>query len=1007
MKKRTTLLLSAVAVVAGAFAVNAGILSLTTTSKTDSRLAEQATTVINTEKVAATRLSDNIKPATKAKAKALKAVSSMEDVVGTYRMTGTTLLKDTPFYDSYPTISINEKGDSLHIDGFTAYGRNTLNAELDVANSQIIITPGQVALHNTYYDADIYYGTYGSAFDTTTPIVGTINEDGSISFDQWVGIGFSQGFFQFAKDVVMQPSNGAMEMVTGETTSTIPVWIEQAAPKTVTVYHFAGYEDNPIAINLAKGGDATITSQVLTDYTPDNGKNYYDVFTSGLDESGDPTEDNSISGTADENEIVWGAWNTLLNMPETDTETGETVDHIYNFYNTWYPAGAKASGKIYYTDGSTFKIPTVDALQGGGTEEDPFLISNLEELAFFASTINEDGKDYTDQFVLVTDDIDATGYAWVPIGDNSHKWTGTFDGGNHTINGISYANPDASYIGFFAYNQGVIKNLNLTNANFAGKNYVGAIAGYNYTSSNTMTANTVIENCTVDNGEEGWVYGTNYVGGITGLNNGTIKGCVGLEGAYVQGQGWAGGLVGKATRGVQEGCEYYGYVIGTGTSAPNKGFGGIAGSSTANAQFNECVFAGVINGSRCIKGAFGGILGASEGNTTIYSSVSAGTIQGDSIAGGIAGQATNLTINDSYNLSLVRGIISISGYQAGASGIAGGLIGKSISSTVNNCYNKGNVYGTLYHNNSYYTNNGLAGGLIGVANANANTNVSNCANFGSVAGAFHAGGILGNGGGVYTNVYNAADITATSSASGGLVGTALSNLTIDGGYNIGKGFNNALVGATADDATEVTVNASYVTDFGATDTYGTGISVKDLAAYSAEEAPTTGVRRLRSLEDADAWEYGDQYTLPTLKGIDTDAAKANAAAVVLKGANDTYDNVTNIMYVGLPDGATWTFSNPVLAFAGNNPAQVNILEASTEEVTLTVTVGEETKAWTVKLNTTKPQTAIENIDAAAQGVKSVRYFNLQGVESAEPVDGVNIVVKTMDDGTIQVQKAVK
>ena len=83
MIKRTTLLLSAVAVVAGAFAVNAGIQSLTTTSKTNSRLSQQATTVINTDKVAATRLSDNIKPATKAKAKALKAVSSMEDVVGT------------------------------------------------------------------------------------------------------------------------------------------------------------------------------------------------------------------------------------------------------------------------------------------------------------------------------------------------------------------------------------------------------------------------------------------------------------------------------------------------------------------------------------------------------------------------------------------------------------------------------------------------------------------------------------------------------------------------------------------------------------------------------------------------------------------------------------------------------------------------------------------------------------------------------------------------------------
>lgn len=746
MKLRSTLLLSVVAVVASAFALNTGIQSLTTTSKKNSRLSQQATTVINTDKVAATRLNDNLKPATSKKSKKLKAISSLEDVVGTYRMTGNTLLNGE-FYDSYPEISINESGDGLDIKGFTAYGYNTLTAKLDAENSQIIIAPGQVAFHNTYYDADIYYGTYNSGFDTTTPIVGTINDDGSISFSQWVGIGFSIGFFQFASDVVMQPANGAMEMVTGETTSTIPVWIEQAAPKTVTVYHFAGYEEYPVAINLSKDGTAVISTQVVTDYSND-GENYYDVFTVGLDDSGNFTEDYSITGTGDENEISWGAWNTVLQMPD---KSGSGVA-TYDFYNTWYPTGIKSSGKIYFTDGSTFQFPTVEALQGSGTEEDPFLISNLEELVFFASTINEQGKSYTGQYVLLTQDIDATGYAWEPIGNNSNKWTGVFDGGNHTINGLSYGNTYESYVGFFSYNQGVIKNLNLTNANFAGNNYVGAIAGYNYTSSNTETANTVIENCSVDNGEQGWVYGNNYVGAITGLNNGTIIDCVGTDGAYVQGYGWVGGLVGKATRGIQERCEYNGYVIGGGSPAPNKGFGGIAGSSTASAQFNDCVFAGTINGTRNTSGAYGGIVGASEGTTIINRAVSAGTIYGDSIAGGIAGQATSLTINDSHNESIIIGCITYSGYQKGASAIAGGLIGKSISATVNNSYNSGDVYGYVFYNSTFYNVNGIAGGLIGTANANANTKVNNSANFGEIRGQFYAGGIVAQGGGVYTNV---------------------------------------------------------------------------------------------------------------------------------------------------------------------------------------------------------------------------------------------------------------
>lgn len=213
------------------------------------------------------------------------------------------------------------------------------------------------------------------------------------------------------------------------------------------------------------------------------------------------------------------------------------------------------------------------------------------------------------------------------------------------------------------------------------------------------------------------------------------------------------------------------------------------------------------------------------------------------------------------------------------------------------------------------------------------------------------------------------------------------------------------MGAVAEKAT-VSVDAAYVTDFGATDEVGTALTVKELAAFSPEVS--SGARR-RALDNADAWEFGDEFTYPLLKAINIDAAVANAAALVLTGANDTYNNVTDVMNIGLPKGAVWSFSNPaVLGINSENPAQVDILSASTDEVQVTVTVGSASKTWNVKLNTTQPvTTAIETINGNAKGVKSVRYFNINGVESAEPVEGVNIIVKTKADGTIQVQKAVK
>ena len=50
--------------------------------------------------------------------------------------------------------------------------------------------------------------------------------------------------------------------------------------------------------------------------------------------------------------------------------------------------------------------------------------------------------------------------------------------------------------------------------------------------------------------------------------------------------------------------------------------------------------------------------------------------------------------------------------------------------------------------------------------------------------------------------------------------------------------------------------------------------------------------------------------------------------------------------------------------------------------------------------------AITSIEGDKQ-VKSIRYFNLAGVESAEPQQGVNIKVTTYSDGTRKSEKIIK
>ena len=142
----------------------------------------------------------------------------------------------------------------------------------------------------------------------------------------------------------------------------------------------------------------------------------------------------------------------------------------------------------------------------------------------------------TDINITLTADIDLTGKNWTPIGTSfSNKYTGTFDGGGHTIKGLTVTTND-QFVGLFGYlnRAGTVKNvvmegIQITSNHMFGN--TGGVAGFSWGT---------IENCSVS----GSVSGTVYVGGVVGAQiDGSITGC--SSSATVKGTVDVGGVAGQ------------------------------------------------------------------------------------------------------------------------------------------------------------------------------------------------------------------------------------------------------------------------------------------------------------------------------------------------------------------------------------------------------------------------------------------------------------------------------
>ena len=266
---------------------------------------------------------------------------------------------------------------------------------------------------------------------------------------------------------------------------------------------------------------------VLTDYT----EGLASVQMTGLSTEGDnpdiivPYDKGSNTYTAIVAPQSVAAGTTFITCTFTNGKT-----FVYKMKNAtdW-----QAGGEYTYTVSLAAAKDLGYTIESDGS----YTVTSADGLMNIAKLVNG-GK--TDINITLTADIDLTGKNWTPIGTSfSNKYTGTFDGGGHTIKGLTVTTYD-QFVGLFGSigYAGTVKNVMMEDVQITSNRssgFAGGVAGY---------SDGTIENCSVS----GSVSGTVYVGGVVGAQwEGSITGC--SSSATVKGMVHVGGVVGQTNGG--------------------------------------------------------------------------------------------------------------------------------------------------------------------------------------------------------------------------------------------------------------------------------------------------------------------------------------------------------------------------------------------------------------------------------------------------------------------------
>ena len=247
---------------------------------------------------------------------------------------------------------------------------------------------------------------------------------------------------------------------------------------------------------------------------------------------------------------------------------------------------------------------------GDGSAGNPYVIEDVWDLQNMSS-------DLSAHYVLKKDiNASATGTwnsgaGFVPIGNSSSSFTGSFDGKNHTITGLFIDRPKTDYVGLFGFvgTNGFVKNVGLVDNNVTGSNYVGGLVGYK---------------------SMGTVNNSYATGNVKGRSF------------------WIGGLVGRNNQGTVNNSYATGNVRGL-----SRYNGGLVGSNHGTVANSYAT--GNVTGSTAV----GGLVGYNSG--TVSNSHATGYVTGYSDVGGLVGTNNQGTVSNCFWDKVTSGMSSSDG----------------------------------------------------------------------------------------------------------------------------------------------------------------------------------------------------------------------------------------------------------------------------------------------------------------------------------------------------------
>ena len=289
---------------------------------------------------------------------------------------------------------------------------------------------------------------------------------------------------------------------------------------------------------------------------------------------------------------------------------------------------------LLLTDGSKLTASRLLEDPGYTVDGNTYIVASASGLLAWAEAAR---KDPTLNCTLAADitltGVDEGESNWTPIGTSiSNAYKGTFDGGDHTITGLTVTGSD-QYAGLFGYidTGGKVKNVTLEDVKIESNNgmgNVGGVAGWSYGN---------IENCSVSGSVSG--SGMNGIaGGVVGFQvGGSLTGC--SSSATVNAGNTAGGVAGTTNNGATlTACYATGDVTVENDGTSNAWAGGVVGSN-GGGTLTACYAWGKVTGSGSGTIYTGGVTGSNDLGTLTACYHAKGTVSGPTgTTGGVAGR---------------------------------------------------------------------------------------------------------------------------------------------------------------------------------------------------------------------------------------------------------------------------------------------------------------------------------------------------------------------------------